>query len=70
MLLASEDIKQKQKVSVPCAEKCWSTPTPPSLHAEKCVALPLVIKRPVLQSVGTHVLVIKRPVLQSAGAHV
>ena len=23
------------QVSVPCAEKCWSTPTPTSLHAEK-----------------------------------
>ena len=48
MLSAPEDIKQKQnerrtKVSVPCAEKCWSTPpSPPSLHAEKCVTLPLV----------------------------
>ena len=42
-------------VSVPCVEKCWSTPpSPPSLHAEKCVTLPLVIKRPVLQSAGTH----------------
>ena len=30
-------------VSVPCTEKCWSTPpSPPSLHAEKCVTLPLV----------------------------
>ena len=28
-------------VSVPCAEKCWSTPPSPlSLHAEKCVTLP------------------------------
>ena len=43
-------------VSVPCAEKCWSTPPSPlSLHAEKCVTLPLVIKRPVLQSAGMHV---------------
>ena len=32
-------------VSVPCAQKCWSTPpSPPSLHAENCVALPLVIR--------------------------
>ena len=29
-------------VSVPCAEKCWSTPpSPSSLHAEKCVTFPL-----------------------------
>ena len=30
-------------VSVPCAEKCWSAQaSSPSLHAEKCVTLPLV----------------------------
>ena len=63
----------------PCAEKCWSTPTPrvymlksvtlpledlvlksasPPLEfnmLKKCVALPLVIRRHVLQSAGTHV---------------
>ena len=38
--------------------------------AAKCGHACLVIKRPVLQSVGTHVVVIKRPVLQSAGTHV
>ena len=44
-------------------------PTPRVYMLKKCVALPLVIKRPVLQSAGTHRVVIKRPVLQSAGTH-
>ena len=42
--MTSEDIKHQlnNKVSVPCAEKCWSTPpSPENLHAEKCVTLPL-----------------------------
>ena len=52
--------------------KSAGQPLPPRVYLlKKCVALPLVIRRPMLQSVGMHAcLVIKRPVLQSAGTHV
>ena len=37
------------------AESASPTPTPRVYMLKKCVALPLVIKRPVLQSAGMHV---------------
>ena len=70
--MTSEDIKHQlnNKVSVPCAEKCWSTPTPPSLHAEKVCSSSLSYYETCAAKCGHACLVIKRPVLQSVGTHV
>ena len=47
-------------VPVPCAEKCWSTPTPLSLHAEKVCSSSLSYEETCAAKCGHACLVIKR----------